>query len=131
MFTLEMHKELRLPRPVGVDWFRQIGKRKLLQLQVGKFVWLIIDDHIQCAQITHPSNRVDVHTKPVLHGTQVYFTWRHDGMTRIAGPHLIYDGKESGLYRIVDIHAAEEYYERILSTASEEINLKLVANNKG
>ena len=131
VFTLKMRKDLRLPRPVGVDWLRQVGKKKLEQLQVGKFVWLIIDGNIQCAEITHPSTRVDVTTKPVLHGTQVYFTWRHKGTTHVACPHLIYDGKESGLYRIIDIHAAEEYYDKIQSQGEEEISLKLVANNGG
>jgi hypothetical protein len=132
MFKLEMHKELRLPRPVGVDWLRQMGTKKLAQLQRGKFVWLIIGDYIQCAEVTNSSNRCELSTRPLLHGTQVHFIRRNDRITTVSSPHFIADGQESGLYRIVDLHAAEEYYERIFSqTEGGEANLKLVAGGGG
>jgi hypothetical protein len=123
MTQLQIFAGQRLPRPVGVDWFRQLKPAKLLNLKPGNLVWYISDDHIECAMVTEPSVRLDTHTKPRLHGIQVFCSSR----TRIWAPCLILDKHPSIFYMITDREAAYEYYEGLKGTV-EEKPLKLVSS---
>ena len=113
----------RLPRPVGVDWFRQLKPAKLLNLKPDNLIWYIQDDSIVCARVTEPSVRLDTHNKPRLHGIQVFCSSR----TKIWGPCIILDREPSGFYMITDREAAYEYYEGLNGTV-EEPPVKLVSS---
>lgn len=138
MSDLILHETLRLPRPIGVDWFKKINRERLEGLTPGepgkpkKYVWLIIDGEIQCAQVTEPSNRFESHINHGKQGTQVYYQWRCGGIHHLAKPRLILDVQEIDLYRITDLHEAAEYYTQLNMSAEADISgPKLVINNKG
>ena len=122
MTQLKIFQGQRLPRPIGVSWFHQLKPAKLLNLKSGNLVWYINDGYIECAVVTEPSVRLDTHSKPRLHGIQVFCSSR----TKIWAPCLILDKHPGIFFMINDREAAFEYYEALNGTV-EEVPLKLVS----
>ncbi len=121
MSQLQLFRGQRLTRPIGVDWFRQLKSAKLLNLKPGNLVWYIIDEFIECAEVTQPSVRLDLKDKPELHGVQVFCSSK----TWIWSPCLILDKQPGIFYMITDREAAHGYYEKINNTPKDPM-LRLV-----
>lgn len=134
MFDIIMHKGLRLPRPVEVDWFKRLSKRRIEELRPGKFVWLIIDEHIQCAEIkrqSQPFQGKDLRDN----GWHVFYSYSfHDGVYHEHhSMKLFRDTEKPELFRITDLCEAAEYFERLDSEPdmSNVTELKRVAGGGG
>ncbi len=122
MTQLVIFQGQRLHRPIGVDWFRQLGEEKLLNLTVGTLIWYVDGKWVESVKVTQPSVRLDMLSAPSLHGIQVFCSSRH----RVWSPKLIRDGKQSRLYLISDREAAYEYYTRAEETVVGDQKLRLV-----
>lgn len=130
MRVFKLHRRLRLSRPVGVDWFRQLSHEKIAGLKVGEFVWFVVDNRIQCAEIMRESALAHLVSKPEVRGSQVFYDYQDSDKYHSSRPAFIQTGEETGLYRIIDMEEAEAYYR---SGAEEHVpvHLKLVANGGG
>jgi hypothetical protein len=118
MTQLAIFCGLRLARPVGVDWFRQLKHAKLMNLKPGNLVWYIVDGDIECAEVTQPSQAFHDRKQ---HGVQVFCSSK----TRIWSPCLIMD-KEPGIFHMItDREAAFEYYDKHSGNSDEGRDVKL------